>query len=80
MDCNATKRGVDNLDKLVTGFSCKRRTLHWPLVIFLNILDISAYNTFVMDVMDGVQPRLEQREAPEETALSRGAGQGIGKT
>ncbi|XP_070300249.1 piggyBac transposable element-derived protein 4-like [Salvelinus sp. IW2-2015] len=48
MDYNATKGGVDNLDKLVTGDCCKRRTLRWPLVIFFNILDISAYNTFVI--------------------------------
>jgi hypothetical protein len=30
--------------------------------------------------LDGVEPRLKQREPPEETALSQGAGQGIGKT
>jgi hypothetical protein len=48
MDYNATKRGVDNLDKLVTGNSCKRRTLQWPLVIFFNILDILAYKAFVI--------------------------------
>ena len=39
---------MDNLDKLVTGYSCKRTTLRWPLVIFFNILDILAYNTFVI--------------------------------
>ncbi|XP_071201069.1 piggyBac transposable element-derived protein 4-like [Salvelinus alpinus] len=44
MDYNATKEGLDNLDKLVTGYSCKIRTLRWQLVIFFNI---SAYNTFV---------------------------------
>ena len=48
MDYNATKGWVDNLDKLVTDYSCKRRTLRWPLVIFFNILDISGYNVFVM--------------------------------
>lgn len=32
MDYNATKGGVDNMDKLVKAYSCKRRTLHWPLV------------------------------------------------
>ena len=30
--------------------------------------------------LDGVEPRLEQRDVPEKTTLSRGAGQGIGKT
>jgi hypothetical protein len=29
--------------------------------------------------LDGVEPRLEQSKAPEETSLSQGAGQGIGK-
>ncbi|XP_060780363.1 piggyBac transposable element-derived protein 4-like [Neoarius graeffei] len=48
MDYNATKGGVDNLDKLVTTYSCKRRTLRWPLVLFFDMLDISAYNAFVI--------------------------------
>ncbi|TWW67475.1 UDP-glucuronosyltransferase 1-6 [Takifugu flavidus] len=48
MDYNATKGGVDNLDKLVTAYSCKWRTLRWPLVIFFDMLDISAYNAFVI--------------------------------
>lgn len=47
MDYNATKGGVDNMDKLVKAYSCKRRTLRWPLVIFFDMLDISAYNAFV---------------------------------
>jgi hypothetical protein len=47
VDYNATKGGLDNLDKVVTGYSCKRRTLRWPL-IFFNILDISAYKAFVI--------------------------------
>lgn len=48
MDYNATKGGVDNLDKLVGAYSCKRKTLRWPLVIFFDMLDISAYNAFVI--------------------------------
>ncbi|CAK6975328.1 piggyBac transposable element-derived protein 4-like [Scomber scombrus] len=48
MDYNATKGGVDNLDKLVTAYSCKRKTLQWPLVIFFDMLDISAYNGFII--------------------------------
>ncbi|KAK6324598.1 hypothetical protein J4Q44_G00039400 [Coregonus suidteri] len=39
---------MDKLDKLVTGYSYKRTTLRWPLVTFFNILDISAYNVFVI--------------------------------
>ncbi|KAL3973475.1 HMG box transcription factor 1 [Sarotherodon galilaeus] len=37
LDYNSTKGGVDNLD----------RTARWPLVIFYNILDVSAYNAYV---------------------------------
>ncbi|GLD56407.1 piggyBac transposable element-derived protein 4-like protein [Lates japonicus] len=46
LHCNATKGGMDNMDKLVTGYS--QKILHWPLVIFFNILNISAYSAFVI--------------------------------
>lgn len=48
MDYNTTKGGVDNMDKLVTAYRCKRRTLRWPLVIFFDNLDSSVYNAFVI--------------------------------
>jgi hypothetical protein len=48
MDYYATNGGVDNLDKLVTRYSCKRQILRSLLVILFNILDISAYNVFVI--------------------------------
>ncbi|XP_033960769.1 piggyBac transposable element-derived protein 4-like [Pseudochaenichthys georgianus] len=48
LDYNATKGGVENLDKLLSCYSCQRRTLRWPLVIFYNILDVSAYNAFAL--------------------------------
>ena len=38
---------MDNIDKLVIAYSCKRRTQHWPMVIFFDILEISAYNAFL---------------------------------
>ncbi|XP_032367173.1 piggyBac transposable element-derived protein 4-like [Etheostoma spectabile] len=43
---NRTKGGVDNLDKLVGTYSCRRKTTRWPLALFHNILDVSAYNAF----------------------------------
>ncbi|CAK6983562.1 piggyBac transposable element-derived protein 4-like [Scomber scombrus] len=61
MDYNATKGGVDNMDKLVTAYSCKRRSLR-------------------LCHLDGTEPRVEQREAPEETPLSRGTGKSTGET
>ncbi|KAM9770316.1 DNA polymerase delta subunit 4 isoform 1-T1 [Menidia menidia] len=48
MDYDFTKGGVGNLGKLLTAYSCKRRTIRWPMVIFFDMLDISAYNAFVV--------------------------------
>ncbi|KAF0023369.1 hypothetical protein F2P81_023999 [Scophthalmus maximus] len=48
LDFNTTKGVVDNLDKLLSCYSCQRRTLRWPLVIFFNILDVLAYNAFAI--------------------------------
>ncbi|XP_059394628.1 piggyBac transposable element-derived protein 4-like [Carassius carassius] len=48
LDYNHTKGGVDNLDKLVATYTCQRKTARWPMVIFFNMLDVSAYNAFVL--------------------------------
>uniref|UniRef100_A0A667Y8B7 Protein kinase domain-containing protein n=1 Tax=Myripristis murdjan TaxID=586833 RepID=A0A667Y8B7_9TELE len=41
---NENKGGVDNLDKLVAAYSCRRATRRWPVALFHNVLDVSAYN------------------------------------
>ncbi|KAL7872276.1 hypothetical protein SRHO_G00072590 [Serrasalmus rhombeus] len=48
LDYNSTKGGVDNLDKVTATYSCQRKTAHWPLVLFYNIVDVSAYNAYVL--------------------------------
>ena len=48
LDYNATKGAVDTLDQLVGTYTCKRKSNRWPLVIFYNMLDISAYNAYVL--------------------------------
>ncbi|XDV25949.1 hypothetical protein PO909_029773 [Leuciscus waleckii] len=48
LDYNATKGGVDNLDKIVATYTCARKTARWPMAIFFYILDVSAYNSFVL--------------------------------
>ncbi|XP_030614063.1 piggyBac transposable element-derived protein 4-like [Archocentrus centrarchus] len=45
---NRTKGGVDNLDKVLGTYSCRRRTTRWPLALFHNMVDVSAYNAFVL--------------------------------
>ncbi|XP_064881059.1 piggyBac transposable element-derived protein 4-like [Oncorhynchus nerka] len=48
LDYNCNNGGVDNLDKVVGTYSCRRMTARWPLVVFHNILDVSSYNVFVI--------------------------------
>ncbi|XP_063324883.1 piggyBac transposable element-derived protein 3-like [Pelmatolapia mariae] len=48
LDYNRCKGGVDNLDKVVGAYSCRRKTSRWPLALFYNLLDVSAYNAFVL--------------------------------
>lgn len=48
LDYNKNKGGVDNLDKVTGTYTCKRKTKRWPMVVFYNILDVSAYNAFVV--------------------------------
>ncbi|XP_047219543.1 piggyBac transposable element-derived protein 1-like [Girardinichthys multiradiatus] len=48
LDYNRNKGGVDNLDKVIGTYSCRRMTACWPLVIFLNIIDVSSCNAFVI--------------------------------
>lgn len=45
---NRTKSGVDTLDQLVRNYTCKRRSNRWPQSLFYNMLDICAYNAFVI--------------------------------
>jgi len=48
---NSTKSGVDILDKLVRTYSCKRATARWTVAFFFNLVDIAAYNAFVLWIM-----------------------------
>ncbi|KAJ8015799.1 hypothetical protein DPEC_G00000030 [Dallia pectoralis] len=48
LDYNRNKGGVDNLDKVIGTYSCRRMTARWPLAVFHNILDVSSYNAFVI--------------------------------
>ena len=44
---NKTKAGVDVLDEKVHHYTTYRKTYRWPLAVFYNILNISAYNSYV---------------------------------
>lgn len=48
LDYNRTKGAVDTLDQVTATYTCKRKSNRWPMILFYNIIDISAYNAFVL--------------------------------
>lgn len=48
LDYNACKGAVDTLDQLLNTYTCKRKTNRWPMIVFYNMLDCSAYNAFIL--------------------------------
>lgn len=48
LEYNRTKGAVDNLDKLIRTYSSIRKNRRWPMVLFMNFLDIAAYNSLVL--------------------------------
>jgi hypothetical protein len=48
LEYNRTKGAVDTLDKMVKEYSCNRTTKRWPLVLFMNMVDIAAINAFIL--------------------------------
>ncbi|XP_073688752.1 mothers against decapentaplegic homolog 4-like [Garra rufa] len=65
------KGGVDNLDKVTSSFSCQRKTVRWPLVIFYNILDVSAFKRWKWKSWEELSSRLRSRDAPVHLDLQR---------
>ena len=45
---NKNKTGVDALDQNVRHYSTYRKTHHWPLAVFYNMLDLSAFSAYVL--------------------------------
>ena len=45
---NKKKAGVDSLDQMLEKFSCRRRTNRWTFNLFMYMLDVAAYNAFVL--------------------------------
>ncbi|XP_019111959.2 activating transcription factor 7-interacting protein 1 isoform X3 [Larimichthys crocea] len=47
-DYNRCKGSVNNLDKALDTYSCRRKTKCWPLALFYSLVDISLYNAYVL--------------------------------
>ncbi|XP_035213765.1 uncharacterized protein LOC118204892 [Stegodyphus dumicola] len=48
MDYNATKGGVDTINKLCATYSVSRITRRWPCAIFFSLLNITGINAQVL--------------------------------
>ena len=48
---NSTKGGVDTMDQMLRCYSVKRMTRRWPMVIFYNMIDVSALNGYIIMVV-----------------------------
>nr|XP_023657834.1 piggyBac transposable element-derived protein 4-like isoform X2 [Paramormyrops kingsleyae] len=55
IDYNKTKGAVDTMDQAISNYSYKRKTCRWPFALLYSILDISAYNAYV--VLKEINPR-----------------------
>ena len=53
LDYNRGKGGVDQLDENLAEFSCVRKTVRWPLLVFFNIIDVACNNAFIHLKRDG---------------------------
>lgn len=47
LDYNEGKGGVDQMDENLAEFTCIRKTVRWPLLIFYNIIDVASNNAFI---------------------------------
>lgn len=45
---NSVKGGVDNMDKMLTHYTTKRRTNRWPLAMFFNMIDIACLASYII--------------------------------
>lgn len=45
---NATKGGVDNMDRLLGEYTCKRVSRRWPQALFYNMIDVCALAAYII--------------------------------
>lgn len=45
---NQGKGGVDHLDQMCSAYTSRKRTSRWPKCVFQHMVDVSAFNAFVL--------------------------------
>ena len=54
---NQTKGAVDSVDFMVKKYTCRRKTKRWPLVYFLNLVDLGLLAAYILFMMKNPQQR-----------------------
>lgn len=65
---NKTKIGVDLVDQLCEKYHVARNTRRWPMVIFDNLLDISAINAIFIYNANNLNSKMTRRQFIENIA------------
>jgi hypothetical protein len=60
MHYNATKSEADILDKLVREYNSTKSARHWPLKLFLNLIDVACVITYVLWMLK--YPKMQQKK------------------
>ena len=59
---NKGKGGVDHLDQMCAAYTTRKRTLRWPKCVFQHMIDVTAYNCFVLWCFLTGQEKLRRRQ------------------
>jgi hypothetical protein len=59
---NKSKGGVDHLDEMCGFYTTRKRTQRWPKCVFQHMIDVSAFNTFVLWRELTNQPNAKRRQ------------------
>ena len=62
MAYNATKGGVDTLDKLCETYNCARGTNRWPMVVFYSLMNAAGINSYVIYTQNNSDAKVSRRK------------------
>lgn len=66
MDYNATKGGVDMVDKMCETYNVARGTNRWPMVIFYSLMNVAGINSYIIYTQNNPSIKTNRRQFLEE--------------
>lgn len=61
MDYNATKGGVDTVDKMCETYNAARGTNRWPMVVFYSLMNVTGINSYIIYVQNNNNKKIKRR-------------------